>query len=343
MFLITADTHFTSRQRDTYRFGLFKWLKEQAQEHNVHTIMILGDLTDTKDDHSSILVNAIINGLSELVENTNVIILCGNHDFSDPKLPYFLFLNEIPGLRFINNPKNIKIQNRNHLFLPHTKDVNSWLKIKNKFQKADYIFMHQTVNGALASNGYTLPGIGTKIFKHTKAYIYSGDIHVPQRVGPVTYVGSPYTVRFNDEFDPRVLLIDDDKETEFDSVFSCLRRHTITISSVDEIQEQGGMLIAGDQIKIIMKMEREDIARWPTYRKQLIDICQQLKFEIFGIRLVLPEKKRRVKLSGNNQSQTEKVSTNPERILKQFCKREKLARSISKSGIKLLRQENFDV
>ena len=55
----------------------------------------------------------------------------------------------------------------------------------------------------------------TKEFQQTfskGAKVYSGDIHTPQKAGPVTYVGAPYLVDFGDDYAPRVIVLDGNKE-----------------------------------------------------------------------------------------------------------------------------------
>jgi len=41
--LITSDLHLTDRDRDEYRWGLFPWIAEQIDKHEVSTLLFLGD------------------------------------------------------------------------------------------------------------------------------------------------------------------------------------------------------------------------------------------------------------------------------------------------------------
>ncbi|RPI87194.1 MAG: hypothetical protein EHM40_23155, partial [Chloroflexi bacterium] len=81
-WLVTSDLHLTDRPRDAHRFGLFKWLAKKQRKHGVKATFILGDITDKKDNHSSALVNRVVNELTQL--EPPVYVLKGNHDFIDP-------------------------------------------------------------------------------------------------------------------------------------------------------------------------------------------------------------------------------------------------------------------
>ena len=65
--------------------------------------------------------------------------------------------------------------------------------LDNEVQKALNIFLE-------GPNGFSLEGYESKKMDKCSATIIAGDIHVPQLVGNVEYVGSPYRIRFNDAF-----------------------------------------------------------------------------------------------------------------------------------------------
>ena len=96
-WLLSADLHLSDRARDSYRFGLFPWLKKQQQKNKVDATFLLGDLTQEKDRHSSALVNRIVEELLTLTPP--VYVLRGNHDGLNPNSPFFKFLNSISGLK----------------------------------------------------------------------------------------------------------------------------------------------------------------------------------------------------------------------------------------------------
>ena len=101
--IITSDLHLTDRARDEYRWELFPWLIELVEETGSDEVLILGDLTDAKNNHSAELVNRMVKELTNLP--AHVYVLKGNHDYVDPDQPFFGFLNEIPGVRFVTHPE----------------------------------------------------------------------------------------------------------------------------------------------------------------------------------------------------------------------------------------------
>ena len=211
--LVTTDLHLTDRERDAYRWDLFPWLEEQAKEEGDKHLLILGDLTDEKDGHSARLVNRIVDTLTRFVSlGMRVWILKGNHDYIDPDCPYFRFLNMTHGIRFLHKPVVGSIGQTNTAFLPHSRNpVEEWQDFR--MDDASMVVCHQTFNGADAGKGHRLDGgISSRYFsdeRNMDLLVLSGDIHVPQQCGDVTYVGCPYPISFGDAFEPRVIRIQD--------------------------------------------------------------------------------------------------------------------------------------
>ncbi len=332
--LLISDLHLTDRPQDDYRFGIFPWVMARTEEYKIDVLEILGDLTDQWDNHPARLVNKIVRELFEVsVYIKEVRVLKGNHDYVSPDKPFFEFLTDIPGLMFIKDPMVIG----NSLYLPHVRDLSLLDKHKKDINAAKYIFMHQTMYGAVASNGYKLPGLDPEIFKKTKAKIYSGDIHVPQTLGKVTYVGSPYTVHFNDTFYPRAIYINDKGQETVLNFDNCLIRRTLTIENVNDIYENGE-LEPGDQVKIKMRLPQEEMVSWPNYRKEILKVCEELKLQVFGIKLELDKKKsKRVRL--DSEDNTHRVSKDPTKILHGYCKKNDVPRDLEQAGKRLLKED----
>lgn len=209
--LVTADLHFSDNPRDAYRLQFLKTLHNIACKHKVDEILILGDLCQEKDNHPARLVNTIVNGFAAIAKSgISIVILRGNHDGMTPDNPFFQFMRHIERIQWISKPT----VRHGDLFLPHTLDhEHDWhdalIIIQAHHGNADLIFAHNTFTGTRSANGHKLSGIPTTIFPKG-AVIISGDVHEPQDVGPVRYVGAPYRVDHGDEYEPRVLLIDDE-------------------------------------------------------------------------------------------------------------------------------------
>lgn len=217
--LITSDLHFSSTPRDSYRFRIFDELGTLVKSRNILHLYVLGDLTESKDNHSAELVNRIVDGFVRLSNKVPITIIRGNHDGIDPESSFFRFLRHFESISWVNSPTPAQFssldlkEELNCLFLPHSSNyVEDWKKFDLK--SYDLILAHNTFRGAKLESGFEPKGaIPTSIF-HPDTIVISGDIHTPQSVGPVRYVGAPYTIDFGDEYDPRVLVINDDFKIE---------------------------------------------------------------------------------------------------------------------------------
>jgi Calcineurin-like phosphoesterase len=327
--LITSDTHASDKARDAYRFGLFPWLKKQQEKYDADFTLILGDITENKDRHSSLLVNRLVEGLTSL--RPPVFILKGNHDCTDPNTPFFKFLNAIDGLKFVINPTFNKTLGA--AFIPHCADQATLDRAcKQMPPKPDYVVAHATFTGARAETGATLSGLSASPIEllRPRLGVYSGDVHVPQRHGKVTYVGAPYHVRFGDNFTPRVLLVKDGQETDLH--FDCPRKLTLTVRDADDIT-RNKELRRGDQVKLIIEMAREEAVEWQASKQRVLAACREGGLEVFGAELKINTMARRERVKLNDETNLR----TPLEIMQAFCKAEGVASNIRAAGEELLR------
>lgn len=286
--LIVSDTHFTSNPRDDYRWGIFPWLRRQAEENGVEQIVHCGDLTDSKDRHSADLVNRLITEITELGKYCDVFLLCGNHDGIDLTNPFFGFVERFEtNVTFIYKITHywLKIGKRsvNCLFLPCTRNyLSDWQGID--FNQYQFIYCHQTFDGAKSETGIMLDGIPPSVFADFKGQVISGDIHVPQRIAKnIEYVGSPYRIRFGDTFNPRVILLDD--FARFKSLnYPCLSKHTLVLTSLGDLEAEARRLniIEGDQVKIRVKLPRSQFPNWDMIKSEIKEIAVAKGWELYG-------------------------------------------------------------
>jgi DNA repair exonuclease SbcCD nuclease subunit len=328
-FLLTSDLHLTDRPQDAYRFDVFPWLKEQGKKHNVDFIGILGDLTDSKDNHNSTLVNKIVTSLGSLQGSCHkVFLLKGNHDYIDEDTPFFKFINVFDKVELIIEPAVQIWRKDRYLFLPHTKNpTEEW---DFEFASYDCVFMHQTINGALASNGIKMKGLSETFLKDCKK-VYSGDIHKPQKIGNIEYVGTPYHVRFNDRYEPRVILYDSEEGVK-DLYFPCLKKHTLEIREPDDLFAYE-KVSKGDQVKVRVKIRTADMLDWAGIRQQVVLNCEKMGVELFGVE-VLPISRKKV--SKDAESEQSVATQDYTQIFNKFCLKEGLDVRIRGIGKDLL-------
>lgn len=189
-----------------------EWLAQQVSPQRIDATIILGDLSDAKDHHAGQFVNNVVDRLVSLADMAPLHILFGNHDGPSPDRPFWRFLDQLQNIDYytlftITAPL---------VMVPFGAEsaLLSW--VNAPYDRAQYpgyyVFMHATVNGARVENGTTLTNDALLparfLPKGFKGRVFSGDVHVPQTIGDVEYVGTPYHIHYGDGFDPRTLVFD---------------------------------------------------------------------------------------------------------------------------------------
>ena len=244
--------------------------------------MVLGDLTDAKDYHPAELVNRIVREFSKLSEVVdNIYILKGNHDQLKEGSMFFAFLDELPNVKVITRPTEVGDGEALCYFLPYSRNPGTeWASLD--FSHYDYLFLHQTVRGAVASNGQEMDGEALPSLNAAK--VYSGDIHVPQIAGAVEYVGSPYHVHFGDAFVPRCVAIQRDRRA-FDLNFETTRRLSLKLEGRAGIVRLRDVASATTQAKVTVRLSRAEAHEWQAIRREVIEACLASRIELCGLKL----------------------------------------------------------
>jgi hypothetical protein len=332
--LLISDLHLTADARDEYRWRLFDWLTKTIGAHNIRRLFILGDLTDRKDFHSARLVNRLVDALAKL--DTDIWVLRGNHDGTDPDCPYFGFLRKLPRMSYIDTPYARAFEGPLIQLLPHTRNpLKAWEHVE--LHKADVIFMHATVRGALAENGQALDGIPPGILRPAhRAKIYAGDIHVPQRIGNLTYVGAPYPVRFGDKFQGRAILLDmEGKAAPQFLPIPSIQRLSVTVDAMGVPLDVGltKKLRPGDQVKIKVRLAPSEFGGWQQVRDDMVALCRALELDLCGIELERVAATPLPKLQAGTRQRMA-----PSELLARWCSANKLPNSLLTSGTNYLKE-----
>lgn len=260
--LLASDLHLTSNPADEYRWELFPWLTEQIRRAGAKTLVLCGDLTDAKDYHPSELVNRTVKVIDQMSALCDVMIIRGNHDYLRDGHMFFEFLNALPHVNVITKPCDDGVTDPDGaltLYLPHTKTpMKDWSGFD--FSNFAYVFMHQTAPGSLAGNGQAMGGEEMPLL-NAAGKVFSGDIHVPQKVGPIEYIGSPYHVHFGDNFQTRVIEIDRSGK-QFDLHFPSIRKVMLDVTSLDDFVEASRGLGAKDQVKVRVSLPESEKHYW---------------------------------------------------------------------------------
>jgi DNA repair exonuclease SbcCD nuclease subunit len=328
--LLAADLHLTANPRDEYRWSLIDWIEAQKVTQHLKSVILLGDLTDAKDNHSAVLVNRVVNSIKRLAQTMQVVVLRGNHDYLVSDHPFFQFLSQLPNVLFLNVITAIDLGKANAIFLPHTKTPKEDWGTVMPWRTYDIGFMHQTVSGSVASNGEKLDGeISGEVTKERLKF-YSGDIHVPQVVGDVEYVGSPYHVHFGDRFKPRCIVLDE-RLGAHDLHFPTLEKFVAQVTSVEDLQRLD--IKEGDQLKVVVQIPTSMTADWFKIKKDITEYCTKRGVKLYGVELKVAARRRL--LVNESAAPVKAVNMGLEAAIKTFASKEKLPQDVVNAGLEI--------
>lgn len=332
-WLITSDIHLSDKPRDEYRFGLFPWLAKQQGKLDVSATFILGDITENKDKHSHRLVNRIVDEFKRL--RPPVHILRGNHDTpGDQADPFFRFLSEIKGIYFWSKPEIVSPVQRPIVMIPHCRsqaEFDEACKIIPPNPSA--VMLHQTFEGAIAETGVRLSGLAASpaTFKGA-AGVWSGDVHKPQHSGPITYVGSPYHVKFGDRFTPRVIVAALPHTANYDLHFPSPRKLSLKINDAHTLLNHD-ILREGDQVKLEIEITREELVEYDSIRKDILAVCRQAKVEVFGVTVKVIQSAKRPDVKTSERTLLDKTE-----VFDAYCNQEKIPSAQREAGRTILKE-----
>lgn len=283
--LLTADWHWTDKARDRYRFGLVDWIANRSHEWDLDGIVIAGDLTDSKDRHSAWLVNEVCMRIEQLTALCPVAIVRGNHDCVDEGYAFFSFLSRFPHVSFVNDAALLTFGETSVVAVAHHRDGNQAVKKAIQYgrsaRRPGLVVMHQTLAGAKASSGHVLDGLDPSAFRAIRFQVWSGDVHVPQTIGSVQYIGAPYSIRFDDSFEPRVVVWRDGRHRS--ETFHTIRKMTLYVDDENGFAVEDGIVQDGDQVKVRVKLPRHRYVEWPVIRQRIVEQLAERNAEVFGV------------------------------------------------------------
>ena len=320
--ILVSDTHYNDKPGDEYRWGLWPWLRQQAEKVQADEIIHLGDLTDAKDRHPARLVNRLVESMSLVTDLARLFILKGNHDYIDPLDPFFGFIGHHSKIRYFKMPTVTELSIGKATFVPAGTEWN--------FQPHEfpYLFTHVTFEGAEAENGSLLPGVDPKRLSDYKGMCYSGDIHVPQKVRKnIEYVGAPYHVRFGDSFTPRCLVVYNNGKTN-ELHYPAPHKRALNIDSLKRLDHVH--VDKGDHVKIRYHLHRMEFDLWHDTREQIKEIADKKGWVLFGVEAV-PKETRVTERDNRAELLT------PDEMFDSYCKKHKLTKEYTDIGRELFK------
>lgn len=315
-YLLTADWHLDDQPANEYRWQAFSHIRDiKAQHRDISQVFVLGDMVDRKDRFTAALVNRL---LQEMDSAPPMTVLRGNHDTTMRPPCYFDWLPN-----YVSEPYEVA---DDLLLLPFTAHPNedwaNWMPFTNYRS----VFMHATVTGARISHGIVLENPSFPILPQNVKF-YSGDIHHPQTLGSLTYVGAPHPVNYGDDYDCRMLLID---ETDYEVVeeipLSPPRKLLLDIKSIHDLSRHRPR--AGDQVRLRLNCDPSAIEEIDKIQAQIDKWAKSHGVASIGVEVIVNAPLS----SGVDTSQT------PEAILRQFARQERLTDEVLAVGLDLLKE-----
>ncbi len=159
----------------------------------------------------------------------------------------------------------------------------------------------------------------------------SGDVHVPQTIGPVTYVGAPYTVDFGDIYEPRVLEIGltPSNKLQMQSIPCTGMQKRLIVGK--SMQDVAGIALKneyqpGDILKVRIDWTGMDMSDWPAMKKAVQAWAIEKKYVLHAVEPIVS--------SGQRRSIKHKPSArlDDDSLLSQYCKRHKLSPALQKTA-----------
>lgn len=328
--IILSDLHLDDNPLNSYRWEIFSWIDDLAKKYSINRVDILGDITDKKDRHSSILVNNFITATKNIKNIKELNILKGNHDYIEETIPFFKFLNTILGIKFIYTPEVIL----DTLFIPHTKEfkLQEYEKLLNPNIKCVYI--HQiAINAIFQNNTLSTKGIDNNIFENY--IVFSGDIHSPQKIGNIIYVGSPYPINFGDNYKGRCIIIKNNKIIE-EIYPNQIQKLFLKLNS--NFTEKDFLIInPNDQVKVTIELEIHETYNWENIQREVKNLILKRN----GI-LVSLEMKLKRQSNNTEYIKKQKKETDLE-IIERFLKNENVDLSFLEYAKKLLNDNTTSI
>lgn len=317
--IVTGDLHLSHNPRDEYRFAFMHWFARECEKRKVDQIVIAGDLTEEKDRHPAVLVNKVVRHVHALAKIAPVVIVEGNHDYKDEGHAFFAFISKLDNARWVSKPTVID----DMLCLPHTNNYKrDWADID--MAASPLRVCHQTFNGASVGFGRSLEGVPTDVLPRKGATV-SGDIHVPQRLDRVEYVGAPYHVDFGDDYKSRILEQTNGKWTSIDTSTLPQKRSFVVSSAETQPAFRGAH--RGDLVQITVEVDT--LEGWNTVHGQIEGEAISRKLRVWSIK---PKLLKRVV---RRQHKVADAKSDRD-VLTAFGKRHGLSSGIMKRGEKLL-------
>lgn len=223
--LIFSDIHIHSHKKRTERLqdciDALEWIFSLAKEKNIKNVVFAGDLFHDRQ-RIDVLTYCKTFEIFQKYKGLNIYLLLGNHDlwyFQKWDISSVTPLSAIDGVRVIDKPCTLKIDDHEISFLPYTHNpIEDLEKIKNN-SKYKILFGHVAIDGAVwnvmhgtqaevsVEHDGDMHKITSDIFSEWDQ-VFLGHYHAAQKLTPkVEYIGSPLQLSFGEAFQHKHVII----------------------------------------------------------------------------------------------------------------------------------------
>lgn len=324
-YLLFTDVHLDDQAQNEYRWLIWEHVRSALMQYEVDTVFCLGDLVDRKDRFSSAFVNRLLAEMRGVSARAPLVVLRGNHDQTLRPPNYFDFLNSFSGssgfnVDYVTEPTRYS---DDLLLLPYSHAPrDEWAG--HRLSDFQAVFMHATVTGARVENGQVMENTDFPLLPG-RVKFYSGDIHVPQQVRNITYVGAPHPIKFGDDYPCRMLLLDRNFDVAMEIPLTGPRKVVAQVSSLADLEKLH--VRSGDQVKIQCSITSDQVGKWHLDDARVAEWARSHGVTIAGVEVVLETTHSD---PGLNLNET------PAALLRQFASQEKLSDDLVAVGLRLL-------
>jgi DNA repair exonuclease SbcCD nuclease subunit len=260
--ILTADWHFGHQGRSDDLEWAFKKLIKYCRDNKIKKIIILGDLSHSREYFThdvSCLITKLLNELNE-INGMDVIAFPGNHDMFNR---YDWKINSLKtfskSLNLIDYVGKFVYCGRTFWIIPFIEVEHLYMKVINEINNLatenDVLLTHIGVSNAINNTCFLLPNWSVVDLRDTKfSKIFAGHFHLSQSVGDkVFYTGSPISFRFDEGMIGHGFIVYDPKTNEHEFVDLYKNDDSppdfVTISEDKEIGEK----VKGNYVRVILK------------------------------------------------------------------------------------------
>jgi hypothetical protein len=174
--------------------------------------------------------------------------------------------------------------------------------------------------------------------------ILAGHIHIPQKVGNVTYVGSPYPIKYTRNWERMhsCLLVDPTNGATKEFYYTEMKKVIISINKghFGFVEAEFDGITRDDQIKVEVELSSDEIHFYPELRSEILGVIKKrnLKYDKIKHKKIEKKKVTRVRL---NSRRVSSIISNRD-FFDRFSNSEGLSNTVREIGINIMEKGDLN-